>query len=74
MVLQYRFGGVVVFAVDGKADCVTLLKDSAEFERLWFVVHSDLGPYFAGGSGINTKPSNRMGGVAEQCGRHVDNR
>jgi hypothetical protein len=43
-----RCGGVAVFAVTNQADRVTLLKDSIISERLWILVHTDLGPYLIG--------------------------
>ena len=41
-------GGVAVFAATGVSDSVTLLKDSESSERLWVLVHSNLGPYLIG--------------------------
>jgi hypothetical protein len=40
-----RCGGVAVFALAGKANSITKLKESEDSERLWILVHSDLGPF-----------------------------
>ena len=41
-------GGVDAFAMTEVSGSITLLEASATSERLWFVVHSDLGPYLVG--------------------------
>jgi hypothetical protein len=38
-------GGVAMFALGIQANNVTLLHESKSSERLWAIVHSDLGPY-----------------------------
>jgi hypothetical protein len=40
-----KCGGVAVFAHESKAESMTTMKVSEFSERLWILVHSDLGPY-----------------------------
>jgi hypothetical protein len=39
-----KCGGVAVYVQSRLAECVTLLQKSITHERLWILVHSDLGP------------------------------
>ena len=41
-------GGVVVFALDAIASRLTLVEKSEVCERVWLVIHSDIGPYLLG--------------------------
>ena len=43
-----KFGGVAVFAQSDLADSMTLMTASKVHERVWIVVHSDLGPLLIG--------------------------
>ena len=43
-----KCGGVVMYALASYANYITLLDKSLGAERLWAVVHSDLGPYLVG--------------------------
>ena len=42
---EQQGGGVLAFALKGNAGRITLVKNSDEAERMWFVIHSDQGPY-----------------------------
>ena len=35
----------MAFALKGNAERITLVKKSEEAERMWFIIHSDQGPY-----------------------------
>jgi hypothetical protein len=43
-----KCGGVAVFALSNREESMTLVKDSESSERLWILIHSDLGPYLVG--------------------------
>jgi hypothetical protein len=43
-----RCGGVIVWAKDESAACVTQLLISAVAERIWMVIHTDQGPFLLG--------------------------
>jgi hypothetical protein len=43
-----KCGGVAVFALALQADQITLVHKSASSERIWVIIHSDLGPYLIG--------------------------
>jgi hypothetical protein len=42
---ERKCGGVIVFARSGIADHVTLLEISDNSERMWFQLHSSIGPF-----------------------------
>ena len=37
-----------MFALSNREESMTLVKDSESSERLWILIHSDLGPYLVG--------------------------
>ena len=41
-------GGVIVYALDSIASRVTMVEKSDLSERVWLVIHSDIGPYLLG--------------------------
>ena len=43
-----KCGGVIVYAQDGLASRVTLIEQSADSERVWLIIHTDVGPYLVG--------------------------
>ena len=45
---ERKCGGVAVYGLTEQADSMTLLKYSPDSERIWILVHTDLGPYLLG--------------------------
>ena len=43
-----RCGGVAIFARTDTASNITLIEISKSSERIWLVIHSDVGPYLLG--------------------------
>jgi hypothetical protein len=41
-------GGVIVYAHEDLASRVTLIEKSADSERVWLIIHADVGPYLVG--------------------------